>query len=295
MKPGSEKVIGPVCAALALVLCVSSLPATADDVDEPAEDQPERRGMAETIFLGVGAFNVHFDTTARKSSPALGQNPRIDFEDLLGLDEDRLEARLNGFWRIAPRHRLSFGYMLLGRNAATTIIDLEFEWDDTTWPVGAEVTSLLDTEVLELGYNYSFVRKPRREWGLAVGLSMFQLEYYLAGEGFVTLPDGSRQEGFFVEEDSLWAPVPSLGVHLGYSIAPKWFMRSSATLFGYSSDSWKARYIDARALFEFYPWRNVGFGAGLSLIELLYIDKGEDELRVDYGFGGGTFYVGIVF
>ena len=72
-------------------------------------------------------------------------------------------------------------------------------------------------------------------------------------------------------------------------------MRSSATLFGYSADTWKARYIDARATFEFYPWRHVGFGAGFSLIEFLYVEKDEGELRVDYGFEGWTVYVGIVF
>jgi hypothetical protein len=254
-----------------------------------------RRGMGEKFFVGVGVFNVEFDTIARKSFPGQIPNPNFDLEDVLGLDDDRLEGRLTGYWRVAPRHRVTFGYMLLGRNSTETILDKEFEWAGTTWPVGAELSSLFDTEVLELGYNYSFVRKPRREWGLAAGLSMFRFSYSLAGQGFIELPNGTPISGFFVEEDTFWAPVPSIGVHFAYSISPKWIVRSSATLFGYSASSWKARYIDARAVFEFYPWKHVGFGGGFSLIEFLYIEKGEDELRVDYGFDGWTVYLGIVF
>ncbi len=124
---------------------------------------------------------------------------------------------------------------------------------------------------------------------------MFRFSYFLAGAGSIELPDGSQMSGFFVEEDEFWEPVPSRGVHVAYSITPKWIVRSSATLFGYSANSWKVRYIDARATFEFYPWKHVGFGTGFSLIEFLYIDKGDDELRINYGFDGWTVYVGIAF
>jgi hypothetical protein len=274
-------------AAMLLLLC----PAVLADTD----GNELRRGMGEKFFVSIGVFQVNFDTTASKNSPGGTPNPRFDLEDILGLDDEGLEARLSGAWRIAPKHGLTFGYMLLGRNSEETILDEEFEWDDTTWPVGAELFSLFDTEVLELGYNYSFVRRPKQEWGLAVGLSMFKFSYSLAGAGSIELPDGSQMSGFFVEEDEFWVPVPSLGVHFAYSIAPKWIVRSSAKLLAYSADSWKVNHIDARVNFEFYPWKHVGFGAGFSLIEFLYIDKGDDELRVDYGFDGWTGYVGIVF
>ncbi len=279
------------CAVLVAAMLLLLCPAALADTD----GNDLRRGMGEKFFFSVGLFDVNFDTIARKNSPGGIPNPNFDLEDILGLDDEALEGRLYGYWRIAPKHRLTFGYMLLGRNSVKTILDEEFEWDDTIWPVGAELSSLFDTEVLELGYNYSFVRKPKQEWGLAVGLSMFKLSYALAGEGFIELPDGSQVSGFFVEEDELWAPVPSIGVHFAYSITRKWIVRSAATLLGYSANAWKVRYIDARANFEFYPWKHVGFGAGFSLIEFLYIDKGDDELRVDYGFDGWTVYIGIAF
>jgi len=279
------------CAVLTTAMLLFLCPAVFADTD----GNDRRRGMGEKFFVGIGMFQVNFDTSASKNFPGGAPNPRFDLEDVLGLNDEELEGRLHGYWRFAPKHRLTFGYMLLGRNSAETILDDEFEWDDTTWPVGAELSSLFDTEVLELGYNYSFIRKPKHEWGLDIGLSMFKFSYALAGMGFVELPDGSQVSGFFVEEDEFWTPVPSLGVHFTYSITPKWIMRSSAKLLAYSADSLKIRHIDARAVFEFYPWRHVGFGAGFSLIEFLYVDKGDDELRIDYGFGGWTAYVGIVF
>jgi hypothetical protein len=282
---------GPGCAVLAVAMLLLLCPAALADTD----GNDLRRGMGEKFFVSIGVFNVKFDTTASKNFPGGAPNPTFDLEDILGLDDKNFEGRLSGYWRIAPKHRLTFGYMLLGRNSIQTILDDEFEWDDTTWPVGAELSSMFDTEVLELGYNYSFSRKPKQEWGLAVGLSMFKFSYSLAGAGSIELPDGSQMSGFFVEEDEFWTPVPSLGVQLAYSIAPRWVMRSSAKLLAYSTDSLKIRHIDARAEFEFYPWKHVGFGLGFSLIEFLYVDKGDDELRVDYGFDGWTGYVGIVF
>ena len=163
-------------AAMLLLLCPAALAET--------DGNELRRGMGSEVSSSALAYSrVNFDTTARKNVAGGTANPRFDLEDILGLDDENLEGRLSGYWRIAPKHRLTFGYMLLGRNSAETILDDEFEWDDTTWPVGAEMSSLFDTDVLELGYNYSFVRRPKQEWGLAVGLSMFKFSYSLAGGG----------------------------------------------------------------------------------------------------------------
>jgi hypothetical protein len=117
------------CAVLATAMLLFLCPAVLADTD----GNDRRRGMGEKFFVGIGMFQVNFDTTASKNFPGGALNPRFDFEDVLGLNDEELEGRLHGYWRFAPKHRLTFGYMLLGRNSAETILADEFEWDDTTW------------------------------------------------------------------------------------------------------------------------------------------------------------------
>ncbi len=289
---------GPVALATAVLISIAlstGVSILADSGEVTRDGDPVRRGFDEKFFLGVGVFAVNFDTTARKSSSILEPTPTIDLEDLLGLDEDRFEFSAQGYWRLASRHRLTFGYVYLNRDATSVTLDEEIEFDDTTFPVGAEVRSLFDTQVVELGYDYSFLKASRYELGLSTGIKALEFRYGLEGEGTITDPDGSVVGGFFSEQDKLWVPVPEIGMHYGYSIAPNWFLRTSAKVFGLSLSGWKARLIDVGARVEAYPWKVVGFGFGYNLLEILYIDKGDDELRLDYGFSGWSFYLSVVF
>jgi len=242
----------------------------------------------------VGAFAVNFSTNAQKTFTGLQQTRSINIEDLLGLDQDKLELRIRGFARLARRHRFLFGYLTMNRDATAVLLDEQIEFDDSVFPIGAETTSLFNTEVIELGYDYSFLKTSRHELGFSAGINVFNFEYGLSGMGYVTRPDGSVSSGFVEERDTLWAPVPDVGLEYGYGIASKWFLRSHLRVFNYSVSDWTARLLDATGHLEAYPWRHVGFGLGYSLLEIFYKEKDEGELRLDYAFSGWSLYVSIV-
>jgi hypothetical protein len=229
----------------------------------------------------MGVFLEAFETTVRLDSETLGRGTEIDFENDLGLKKDQNNFRLDGTFRLARKHRIEFGYTSWSRDNRR-IIDTEIQFGDEIYPVDAEILTSSATDVYKLAYKYSFVNSDRYEAGISGGFSVFDFDASLdviAGGG-----------GASFESEEVVAPVPLLGGFFDWKISDNLVMRATGEVFDLSTGGLDGHLSDLKGTLNWYPFRNVGFGAGFNRVALRYLDDGDAEVEVKYVYSGVMAY-----
>lgn len=219
----------------------------------------------------------------------------INLEELLGLDTSQQTFRLDGFYRIKPRHTLDFGYLSLNRTA-TKDLQEQFSFGGREFELGAALTSTFDMDLLRVLYEYSFINNGRVNAGLAAGLSTFLIKGQVTGEAILRDDHGNEiGTGFTTERTSLLAPVPSFGMFVEYGVTKWAILRLRAGSLNLHVGDIKGRFVDVRATMDFYFTDHVAIGVGLHNTDLRYTDVGEDPVQVDYRYEGVSAHLGLSF
>jgi len=239
--------------------------------------------------ISFGTYLISFDTTAQLS-PVGGVGTAINLEDALGLDDRRTDFRLDGYWRFARRHRLDFGLFYDSRSGNRAISE-QIIWNDVTYDVGATIDSKFSTTYLKTAYRFAFVRDDRAEVGLSAGLASLNLAGELAGQGTVNADGTPSPVQFVRESQTVFAPVPVLGLYGAFLIREGLFFRVSGEYFGFNSGGLSGSLVDLRATVDWYFSQRWGVGLGLSQLVLDYKNTDSDP-RVDLNtkFGGALLY-----
>lgn len=263
--------------------------------EEETRENPERRGISNRFTLALGAYVVNFDTQARLDSSGGEIGTGIDLEDDLNLNRDQIDLRMDGMYRLGRRSRLDFGYLFLGRDSFN-VLDEAIEYGDINFDVGAEVATSFDTQLFRIGYNYSFVKRPRVAAGFTAGISTFIFDLALFGEGTIDGEEDGAAGDLVLEAQDLIAPVPMLGLHLLYSITPRLAFRATAHAFYLNTDDWVAQLSEFKLALDYYAWKNVGVGLGYDLVNMSYTDEdATKKFKVSYEYDGLLAYVSFYF
>ena len=99
----------------------------------------------------------------------------IDVERGLGMG-DRTSFLLDGYWRFFERYKIRIMYFDESRSAQKNLTD-EIVSRGQTYPVNTQVSSQFDTRVVELAYEYAFLRGEHYE--LAGSLGIHELNFKL--------------------------------------------------------------------------------------------------------------------
>ncbi|MFQ5545564.1 MAG: hypothetical protein ACE5FE_06275, partial [Acidiferrobacterales bacterium] len=177
----------------------------------PVLAQEEGRKL-DRFKINLGAFFIrNTETTVRldQSNGLLGST--VNYERDLDVDDSDDVARLSGYWRFKPRHKLLFDFYDVERDGtATTTRDLEF--GDVTFPAGSLVESFFDQETLKLSYVYSFFQDERIELGVGGGLHVTELDTGIRTLA-ATPPIAEQADGT--------APLPVLTARMDFKLNPK--------------------------------------------------------------------------
>lgn len=76
---------------------------------------------ADRASVNIGGFAADFKTDLRLSSDELGIGTKISLEDDLGMDSDRVLARIDGYYRFSRRHRIDYGLLDIERHGSTRV------------------------------------------------------------------------------------------------------------------------------------------------------------------------------
>ena len=122
----------------------SSGEALAEESDSWRDDPYGKR-----FVLGVGLYAPKLDTQIRRDSSNGMLGTLIDFESTLGMDDkDRLPLLL-GYYRLAKKHRINFGYFRLNRRGISTNQGA-IRFGDITFPGFLPLESYFNVDVYSL-------------------------------------------------------------------------------------------------------------------------------------------------
>jgi hypothetical protein len=233
------------------------------------------------FYIDLGGFLTSVNTSASVNSEIYGRGTSVDFEKNLGLKDNPLVWRLDAGWRFTDRQQLAFSYYQINRNASKALTS-DFNWGDYTFLAGSGAKASWDSNFYQLYWRIAFVQGAKGEFGGTAGISYLNQKASIAG--WTTIRTQGASTAYYRERsNTLNAPIPVIGLFGVYQFTPKFYMKGDIQYLKVNVSGVDGAYTDARLVFDYYPWKNVGFGLGW------YYDK-YDVTANKSGFDGDFTY-----
>ena len=241
--------------------------------------------------MSLGMFFMDFDSDVRLDGETTGTGTDVDWESEFDLpDHDRF--RIDGFWRFAKRHKVRLMYFENNRSATRTL-SRDIEFGDTTYPVNAEIDARLDTRIIELAYEYAFLKRDNLELAGSFGIHNVRVEAALRGEASGPGGGGTAEVEKVGEGDG---PLPVLGVHFLWNIGANFYFDGQAQFFFAEFDNYDGSLEDYKFGVTWMPLRNVGIGVGYNrFVTRLDVDKSSFTGRLRISYGGPMAFITVGF
>jgi hypothetical protein len=284
-----------------LLVCITAVFA-ADDIstDPDLSSKSEKKDrFKDRFYLRLGTYVIgHNETTLSITSPyILGIN--LDINRDLNMEDPGQTTRIDGYYRFKEKHALGFSYYQLNSSGSTQagrIIYLPDPNDpqgEIEIPVGADVESYLDTEILKLNYIWSFYRSDQAGMALNLGLHITRLEAAINGQLVVGDP-------LTVEEVDVGvtAPLPVIGGRFSYKPSEKLRLILESNIFFLSFGDYSGSYVDTSILAEYRFWKHAGIGGGFNFNNLqIKANDSDTDRRLDlhHAVGAAQLYFFLLY
>ena len=239
--------------------------------------------LNQNVWLRIGAFHPDITSTAQVDHPQTGAaGTAIEFERDLGLSKKKTLPTLLLGARFGDAWRAEFEYFHLSRSGVQTLGQL-LNFDDSTFPVSASVTTHFDSTVYRASVGYSFVKTPQAEFGAVVGAHVTKFDISLEGNVGVGGSTVATQR----EEQDKTVPLPTLGLYGAYAIAPGWATTGRVDVFKLKRGQYDGRLINGQLNLIYRASPNIGLGLGYRYDDYK-VNSTRDDFRgyVDYKFHG---------
>jgi hypothetical protein len=225
-----------------------------------AEESPasDRNPLESKFIVDVGYFFLSTDMRVRVDGETTNEvGSDIDYDDTFGIgDFDRF--RVDGLWRMAPRHLLRAMYFENNRHAIRSI-DREVNFGDETFPVGATVDARSDLTVAQLSYEYAFLQAQNYELAAGIGVHYVDVGLSLGA----TLSAAGNQASRRADANaSTAAPLPVLGLRWMWRLPNNFYVAAQMQYFYLELDPYKGSLTDLKATVVWQATDHVGIGLG---------------------------------
>lgn len=240
--------------------------------------------------LSLGVFLLDTDTTIRVDGQAARGTP-VNLDNTFDFSsQDRFRA--DGYWRFAKRHKVRFMYFAT-RSDSTRTIDQTIEFQGVEYPVNATVRGEVNTDIIELAYEYSFLHRHNFELAGTVGLHNLSIDTRLSAQG-----SGSGAGSGFDQSSSAKGdgPLPVIGLRAIWALSDHFYFDAQAQFFAIKIDEYDGSLQDYKVSFVWQPLRNVGIGIGYNDFETrLDVDASRFNGRLELSYAGGLAFVTVAF
>ena len=242
--------------------------------------------MGDKFSFSFGGFLADLSSSAIIGSRKVGLGISINMEDALGLDVSGLVIRSNAIYRFGNdnRHAARIGYFSFKRKA-TKITESELEIGDTVIPIGENITSIYNLQIIKASYDYSFFQDERIRIGASFGFYVMPFRLKIKSESLIS------------ENTQFVAPLPVLGFQTDFAITSRLFLKQSIDVLYLKINNFKGTIVDLNIGIEYNIWDHIGLGAGFNYYRLtLEADGGDDyplfelEGYMEFGYTGLLFY-----
>jgi len=260
-----------------------------------ADEESSFPGRDSRLYVRLGTYLVGYnEAKINISSPfLLGIN--LDVRNDLNMDGENQVGRIDGYYRIKGKHSLGFSYYEFNSSGSIKT-GREIELPDPgnpegtiTIPIGAQVDSFLDTQILRLNYIYNFYLSERAGMALNLGLHISKIEAGIRGE--LVVGDPVSVNGTSV---GVTAPLPVFGFKLSYKPTDRLRLMYENNIFLLSYSNYEGLYTDQSLLAEYRFWKWGGIGGGININTLKLNAKDDDserQLDVTHGIGAAQLYI----
>jgi hypothetical protein len=257
--------------------------------NESLAEESFRLDEGSTYFIGVGTAIVEFDTTFKIEDKTNGLSVFIDGEGSLGLPDVSNVNTIFGGVRLGEKHSLRASYFSVKRESTFAVTDLNLE---DLLIVNADLTLTDSTDFLNLDYGYNLFRDNRSSVNFLVGLFILDLNYVFEARGQVEI-DGVVQSGRYIQDASVIAPVPNIGLDMDFAFTPEWSVGAQFSLMKGSYKDVSAGALKSGIRAKYMFTRNFAGQVGISYFDArVTID--EEDTKMDVGYGYNGLYAGLI-
>jgi len=229
-----------------LALIIQGLNLSAEDIIK--EEIPDKI----EIRLG-GYFLANQDTNIKISNNGVGAN--FNLQDLFNMDSSTQVFKIDGKYRFNDTHGIEFSWYSINNSSST---NKDFTWGDKDIS-SANLKTFYDTDIYKVNYLYSFYHNEKVELGLSAGLHITSINIGFSGE---YKNNGDVKIGN--ESISTTAPLPVIGLRLGYNITPKLNVKFSSDYFFLKFNSFSGTLVDTSLTIDYRIMKHFGLGLGLN-------------------------------
>lgn len=212
--------------------------------------------QAADINIQLGGFYSQSNTNMQVTNPSTGDNFTLDYESDLQLAENEFLPFIELNYRFNERHNLYLDWKQLHRNAETQALTKPFlvEINDTIYDIkaGGKLNSILNIDLVRLGYGYDLVQGSNYNLGVSLGLhTMFIKTGFEGVIGACATSEllnnvcGNQAIPRIVDE-SITAPLPNLGLYGNYEFVQGWNLVSHAQYFQIKLNDVKGELVDIK-------------------------------------------------
>lgn len=241
--------------------------------------------------LSVGGYLLQTDLRARLDGASV-RNPDVDFDEDLGIGKDASRYRIDGLWRITPRHHLRFMYFDNTGDSRRTISE-DIRWGDTVYKAGAVLDSEVEFKIFQFAYEYAFLHTPKYELAGTIGVHYIDLSLKLEGNASIVDNNGNVvSRRFETKQSSVPAPLPVFGLRGLWQVAPDFYLDGLAQYFRVSVDNIDGAVYDLRAGGTYMFTKNFGVGLGYNFFQTrVDVSRSAFNGRVELGYSGLMLYL----
>jgi hypothetical protein len=245
--------------------------------------------LTDPFVFTAGVFLVGTDVDANLNGQS-GTNPTVNFDRTFGTASDQTRGRVEGMWRINPRHSLHAVYFN-NDVSRSRVLDRNVQWGDNTFNAGANVQSNTKYSVYEFDYDYTFLRTPAYEVSASLGIHFTDLKLSLSGTGTAT-GGGTTATALISREGKVPAPLPVIGVRGGWAVAPSVFLDGRLQFFKLSGGGYDGHWANAHVGATWMFSRHFGVGLGYDKFTTrLQLEKNDFNGQLKFGYSGLSAFV----
>lgn len=245
----------------------------------------QAQGLLDNPFVfNLGVFVLGTDVKGNLNGTATGSREEVNFDRDFGKPGDASRARIDGLWRINPKHHLRFLYFD-NDQTRNKVIDRDIAWGDYTFKAGGNVETKVKYEVYELAYEYAFMRTPSYEVSASAGLHVEHFNTRLTGNATFTDANGNvSAASASTESNSVTAPLPVIGLRGGWVVAPQWYLDGQLQLFKVNINGIDGNWTDLRLGGTWMFSKNFGVGLGYNRF-YTHVDVSKTNFNGNLKFG----------
>jgi hypothetical protein len=281
-----------ISAVLSLLVIGMPLARAADDASNSSAENkmpPWEKGS-----LRFGGFVTSFD-----SSLGFGINNgptvTINGEKGLGLDTTLSVFRLDATYRPGEsrRHQVDFTYISYHRQGQKTLSE-EIDLGDQVLPVGADISTLFNFEIIRTTYSYAILQDDRMRIAMGLGVYIMPIEY-----GLTVATTGGTSA---IEGGNVVLPLPALAFRAEFLLVPKLYLNMELNFMYAQYGDFEGSLMENLLGLEYRPWEHLGFGVAYSGMAVRVTGSADTSYpgadfvgRVDFQYTGLLLYGKVSF